>query len=195
MAGQSNKSDGVSRRRFLRLGLASGAVVAAGSVFAWHSVGYEVPADLARRLRALSPKEYLVVKALAARVLRSDADDLPAPEHVHVAEEIDGLVANLDDATRGDLKKVIHLLEHGLPWSCAYPSRFTRLSGEQQDKVLESMMTSRISLLRGAFDSLKSLCVMAYFRDERTWGAIGYDGPLVRRPSNGWVPLRYRRRA
>lgn len=184
---------GVSRRRFLRLGVAGGTAIALGSAFAWNVSGYVVPDLVRRSLVALTPKEYLIVKALAARVLRRDQDDLPTPEELHVAAGIDRLVADLDEGNRADLKKLLHLLEHALPWTVARPSRFTRLDGAGQDAVLSSMMTSRVSILRGAFDSLKSLCVMAYFKDARTWGAIGYDGPLVGRPQTGWIPLRTRR--
>lgn len=195
MASEGNNQTRASRRRFLRLGVAGTAALAVGSALAWNLSGYEIPDGVRRRLVALTAKEYLIVKALAARILRRDADDLPTPEELHVASAIDQLVAKLDEGNRTDLKKLLHLLEHGLPWTCARPSRFTRLDGASQDVVLASMMTSRVALLRGAFDSLKSLCVMAYFKDARTWAAIGYDGPLVRRPEEGWIPLRNARRS
>ena len=41
-------------------------------------------------------------------------------------------------------------------------------------------------LLRGAFDGLKSLVFMGYYRDPRTWRILGYDGPRVNRPDEGW---------
>lgn len=190
MSEEKTTPAGVSRRRFIRLGLAGSAALGLGGVFAWQTSGYKVPSEVSRRLRSLSPKEYLIVKAVASRVLRRDAEDLPTPDELHVAAYVDTLVAELDDANRKDLKRVLHLLEHALPWSAAKPSRFTRLDGAAQDAVLTSMMTSSVGLLRGAFEALKSLCVMAYFRDARTWGPIGYDGPLVGRPATGWISLR-----
>ncbi|MBK8168769.1 MAG: gluconate 2-dehydrogenase subunit 3 family protein [Sandaracinaceae bacterium] len=194
MSGPPNTTKTVSRRRFLKVGVAGSAALALGGALAWQTRGYEVPAAVSSRLRALSPKEYLIAKAVAARVLRRDADDLPMPEELHVAEYIDGMVARLDEANRTDLKRLLHVLEHVLPWSAAKPSRFTRLDGAGKDAVLASMMSSSVGLLRGAFEALKSLCVMAYFRDARTWGAIGYDGPLLNRPVEGWARLRVRER-
>lgn len=184
---QAAADPGLTRRRFVRLGVGGAAVLAAGGLFAYQTSGYEVPAATAARLYALSPKEFLIVSALAARVLRRDADDLPLPEEIDAAFSIDLLVARLDRDDRRDLLRLLHALEHVLPLSAGVPSRFTRASGEDQDAVLRSMSTGSVELLRGAFDALKSLCVMAYFSHPATWGAIGYDGPLVNRPAEGWV--------
>ncbi len=175
------------RRRFLRVGLAGGAALAVGGVLAWNVSGYEVPAETARTLRALGPKEFLVVQAIAARIVRPDAPDMPSPDEVGVAPFVDGLVARLDAANRTDLLRLLHVVEHVLPLGSGYASRFTRLPGPAQDVVLTAMMTSRVPLLRGAFEALKSLCVMGYFRDARSWVGLGYDGPLVGRPVGGWV--------
>jgi hypothetical protein len=176
-----------SRRRFLRLGLAGAAALAVGGIFAWQTTGYEVPVDTERRLRALSPKEYLIVAALAARILRTDARDLPTSAELDVALFIDGMVARLDAANRRDFSSLLQLLEHAMPRGSGHASRFTRLDGDAQDAVLSAMMTSSVGLVRGAFEALKSLCVMGYFRDARTWAALGYDGPTLGRPARGWA--------
>jgi hypothetical protein len=176
------------RRRFLRAGVVGGAALAVGGVLAWHTRGYEVPPETARTLRALGPKEFLVVQALAARIVRPDAPDMPTPDEVGVAAFVDGLVARLDAANRSDLLRLLHVVEHALPLASGHASRFTQLAGPAQDAVLTAMMTSRVPLLRGAFEALKSLCVMGYFRDARSWAGIGYDGPLVGRPVGGWTP-------
>jgi hypothetical protein len=52
--------------------------------------------------------------------------------------------------------------------------------------VLASVEASSSDLLRAGFDGLKSLVFMGYYRDPRTWGILGYDGPLVNRPRGGW---------
>lgn len=176
----------LGRRRLLRWGLGGAAAVGLGGLLAWHTSGYEVPAAVARRLRGLSPKEYLIVRAAAARILRSERPEDPTADEVDAALFVDGYVARLDEANREDLKKLLHLLEHALPLGTGRLSRFTRLDAPGQDAVLASMMTSSVGVLRGAFDSLKGLCAMAYWRDPRTWPAIGYDGPLVGRPPGGF---------
>lgn len=177
----------LTRRRFVRLGLGGTALLGLGGLFAYQSSGYEVPSATAARLLILTPKEFLIVSAVSARILRRDADDLPLPEEVDAAFTIDRLVADLDAPNRTDLLRLLHALEHALPLSIGVPSRFTRASAEEQDALLLRMSTHEVGLLRGAFDALKSLCVMAYFSHPLTWDAIGYDGPMVARPAEGWV--------
>lgn len=186
-AGKPTDEPKLSRRRLVRLGLGGAALLGVGGLFAYQSSGYDVPAATAARLYALTPKEFLIVGALSERILRRDADDLPLPEEVEAAFTIDLLVAQLDADNRRDLLRLLHALEHVLPLSTGVASRFTRASGEQKDAILRAMSEHDVGLLRGAFNALKSLCVMAYFSHPLTWGAIGYDGPLVARPEEGWV--------
>ena len=176
----------VSRRRFFRIGIAGAVVLGAGGALLWLDHGYDVPPDVRAKLTTLSAKEYRIVEAIVARMMRPDAPDLPTPADVGAALRVDALVASLDEATLRDLKRLLQVVEHALPLRAGHATRFTKLSGEAQDAVLEDMQTSSVKLLRGAFESLKSLAAMSYFRDPRTWRAIDYDGPLVARPAGGW---------
>jgi hypothetical protein len=163
------------------------ALVFTGGLLAWHSSGYELPEETQRLLRTLTAKEALIVAAVAARILRSDHRDDPSAADVDAALFIDGIAARLAERNLRDLRRLLHVVEHVLPVWEGHFSRFTRLAGAEQDAVLRAMMTSEVTVLRGAFDSLKCLCVMAYYRDPRTWARIGYDGPLVARPPRGWA--------
>ncbi len=176
----------------MRLGVGGALLLGAGGVLAYQSSGYELAAATREALYALSPKEYLVVQAVASRMLRADEPGegeaaYPSPEELGVAASIDVFVARLDAANRADLRRLLHVVEHLLPLGAGYASRFTRLSGADQDRVLEAMETSPVGLLRGAFNALKALCAMGFFSDPLTWGPIGYDGPMVARPPAGWV--------
>ncbi len=61
-----------------------------------------------------------------------------------------------------------------------------RLPPGAQDRVLASLEASSHDLLRAGFAGLKALVYIGYYRDVRTWGIVGYDGPLVGRPEGGW---------
>lgn len=171
----------LSRRRFFRLGAAGTIALGAGGLLAWHSSGYEVPSAVSRRLANLSEKEYLIVEALADRILRSDDGALPPPREVDTALSVDALLSTLHPADRRDLLRLLHVIEHALPPWEGMLSRFTRLDGAEQDAVLEAMQSGSSHLMRAGFEGIKSICALAYFRDDRTWEAIGYDGPLVGR--------------
>ncbi len=171
---------GKGRRRFLRLGIGGAVLVGLGGLLGWQTSGYRVPPEVARALASLTPKQYWIVRAIATRILRRDADDLPTAEQVEAARFIDAFAAELHPSDRRDMGRLLALVEHVLPFTYGHFDRFTRLDGAAQDQVLAAMMKSSVGTLRGGFDALKSLCVMAYFRDARTWPAIGYGGPWVR---------------
>jgi hypothetical protein len=177
----------LTRRRLLRLGIGSAIAVGVGGILVWHSTGYDVPDRIRRRLRALGPKELVVVEAIAERLLRSDGGAFPDPAQLEIALFVDGFLERIhpDDVT--DLRRLLSLLEHVLPLRSGFASRFTRLDGAARDHVLAAMQTSSVAALRGAHDSLRSLCAMAYFHRPETWTALGYDGPLVGRPAGGWA--------
>jgi hypothetical protein len=105
---------------------------------------------------------------------------------VDVVGFVDGYVAHLPAAIRRDLQRAFAMLEHLAPFGAGFTSRFTRLEAGDQDKVLAALESSPVDLLRGAFDGLKALVFMGYYRDPRTWTIVAYDGPLVNRPDAGW---------
>jgi len=148
-------------------------------------------------LRALPWWQLAVVDAFADRVCAADvAYDAPGapptPSEVDVTLFVDAYVADSAPEIRRDLLAAFGALEHAFPALAGEAHRFTALSPARQDDVLRALERSPIDLVRGAFNGLKCLVMMGYYRDPRTWGVLGYDGPLVMRPIGGWVPLRYR---
>jgi hypothetical protein len=176
-----------SRRRFLAF--AAGAVaIASGGIAAVRTRGYVVPGDVAAKLEALAPWQYVVVQAIARRIAAPDREDasIPTPDETGVASFVDGYVARLPAPLRRDLLRALAFVEHLAPLAAGCASRFTRLDPADQDRVLASLEASSQDLLRGAFDGLKSLVFMGYYRDPRTWRILSYDGPRVNRPDDGW---------
>ena len=164
-----------------------GALVAAGSVVAFvRTRGYDVPADRASKLLAFAPWQFIVVEHVARRIAAPDRDGVPTADDVDVAGFIDAYVARMHPSLRRDLLRLLGYVEHLAPIASGLSSRFTRLGATDQDKVLAALEASSQDLLRGGFDGLKSLVFMGYYRDARTWAILGYDGPLVDRPTGGW---------
>ena len=148
-------------------------------------------------MRALSPAEVAIVDALAARMCAADVPydspgAPPTPRECEVVEFVDGFIADSEPAIARELHAALGALEHAFPLLIGSAHRFTGLSPEQQDEVLAAMYTSSIDLVSGCCAGLKAIVMMGYYRDPRTWGVLGYDGPLVSRPEGGWVPLRFK---
>ncbi len=176
----------------LQTTLAASLFVALGSALAFLRVrGYDVPEDRAKRLVSLSPWQLVFVTELARRIAAPDRPNdptLPTADDLDVAGFIDGYVARMPAALRRDLFRAFVYVEHLAPLRLGFSRRFTRLSPDDQDRVLAAIESSGQDLLRGAFDGLKSLVFMGYYRDARTWRILRYDGPLVHRPVGGWAP-------
>jgi hypothetical protein len=171
----------------LRAGLALALAVTGSGLALVRTSGYVVPAAV--KLEALSGWQWVVVSHVARRIAASDRPgdaSIPSPDEVDVAGFVDAYVARMPAALRRDLLRAITYVEHVAPIGSGWFTRFTKLSAEAQDKVLSALETSNEDLLRGAFEGLKSLVFMGYYRDARTWKILGYEGPLMNRPPGGW---------
>ena len=182
--------------RLLRGGVALGVLGGVSAIAAVRTGGYAVDPARARRLRFLAPWQLAVVDAVAARMCLADvAYDAPGapptPAEVEVGLFVDAFFADCAPAQQRDGRALLGFVEHAWPLACGRVRRFTALDDRARDAVLTQMESSSLDLVRGAFASLKSLLFMGYYRDPRTWGVVGYDGPLVNRPPDGWTPKRY----
>ena len=168
----------ITRRQILA-GIGGSLLLASGAIAVVRTRGYDVPKDVADRLKTLAPWQYVVLSAVARRIAAVDAEDAPSADDVGVAEFLDGYLANMPDALRRDFLRLLAFVEHVAPLGCKLASRFTRLPAADQDRVLAWMESNSEGMLRGGFDALKSCVFMGYYRDPRTWKIIGYAGPFV----------------
>ncbi len=167
----------LSRRRFLRRTFAGAALLAVGGAVLPHLGAYRIDAALAARLRVLSPKEAIVLSAIAARLLAPDAADAPTPAEVGVLLAVDNYLAELDPSLVSDLRALLHLVEHTPLVFAGRPGRFSRLSPAAQDAVLAGWEQSRLGLRRRGLVALRSLCALGYYGDPRTHALLGYRMP------------------
>jgi hypothetical protein len=177
----------VSRRRLLRASLVGALVLGGIAVAVFRARGYRIPQG--RKLLSLSGWQFVVVQHAARRITAADRQDdssIPSADEVDVVGFVDAWVARVDARFRRDLGRFLAYLEHAAPLACGFGSRFSFLAPIEQDRVLSSIQSSHSDLLRAGFDGIRSLVFMGYYRDARTWRAVGYDGPWVGRPAGGW---------
>lgn len=165
-----------SRRRFLQVSLAGAGLLALGGVgLSWQPTVLRTPSQ---PLRALSPRAYSVLAAVAERVCPG-GDGLPSATEIDVASLIDGLLATMHPGVAGELERVLGLMENavaGLVFD-GNPRPFTASSPAVQDAVLDAWRTSRLSLRRQAFGAVKGLVASAYHAHPATFAGVGYPGP------------------
>lgn len=175
----------LGRRRALQLGAAA-LVLGGAAVAVVRTRGYPAPP---RTLASLSAWQYAVVAQAARRITAPDrpADpSIPSSDDLDVVGFVDAWMARMPPKVTRDLGRFLGYLEHLAPVACGMTTRFTRLGPEDQDRTLAALEASSVDLLRAGFEGLKSLVFMGYYRDPATWRILGYDGPLVGRPKDGW---------
>jgi hypothetical protein len=160
--------------------------MALGGALTWaRTAGYSAPRGIPGGLVALAPWQYVVIQHLARRVTAPDADGLlgrvPSADELEVAEFVDRYLAAMRSSLRRDFLHMVGFVEHVAPFLVGRASRFTELREADQDRVLEALEASSIDSIRAGFQAIKSMVMMGYYRDARTFSLIGYRGPLVER--------------
>lgn len=136
--------------------------------------------DPPKKLLSLAPWQHLVVTLVARRIAAPDGPDAPTTDEVDVAGFVDGYVANMPPKMREDVGGLIGVVEHLAPLRAGFARRFSNLTDAEQDASL-TWLERADGLLAGAFDGLRALIFMGYYRDPRTWGLLGYEGPTLGR--------------
>jgi hypothetical protein len=160
----------LQRRTFLKVGLAGGALLAAGGAASW----------LARRDAAADRREVLgaVIPAmLDGAVPAAEPQRQAAIEKTRV--DVEAAIAALAPAAQDELAQLFALM-------AIAPTRLV-LTGiarpwheagiAEVSAMLQSWRTHRLALLRGAYHGLHDLITAGWYADEARWAAIGYPGP------------------
>ncbi len=162
--------DRVGRRRFLGW-FTAGTVAAGTGIGLVRTSGYVIAPDVARKLDALEPWQFVVVEAFGRRVLD--------PDPIGIGLYTDQYMRGLAASDRRDVGRFIAYVEHIAPLASGHVHRFTKLPPAAQDRVLQAVEQSSVDLLRAGFQALKAMAMMAYFRRPESWKQLGYAGPVV----------------
>ncbi len=176
----------LNRRAFLKAGL--GAAVTVSSVLTL-GCSSEAPVDSA--LKALSPSQQQLFQRFIAVLLPTQGTSLVPTESIPVLANIDHLFAGLDAKVLSDLSGATTLFEYGSVLLGGHFSRFTKLDDAGAIAYIDSWQNGN-SIQRGIVTTLKKMVYASYWRDEKTWASVDYDGPVSERwglPSLGNAPL------
>lgn len=174
MSSSSSTPSSPSRRRFLRWG----AGLTTLSVVGW------VRTPRAFHLTDGSLKN---LRSRSATVLASVFPVMLPPSAPSSPKDLERYVRAVDDYLTGldpfDILQVNALLlaidQTPLLFRFQW-RRFSRANPGQQAASLRGWQTSMIGLRRLAYRTLKTMCFLAYYQDDRAFKDIGYPGPLFR---------------
>lgn len=166
----------LTRRRFLAIGLAGAAVLAATRLL-------ERPVGAASSAyRVLDRESASVVGALVPVVLAGAIPAQGAARAAAIREVVEGFdraVSGLAPAVRDEIGELLGVLRFG-------PTRYVltgvaspleTASAEQISAFLSRWRTSRFDLLRAGYQALTQLIQASWYGNAASWPAIGYPGP------------------
>jgi hypothetical protein len=168
-----------TRRGFLRLTGATLALAGLANLRVLPAAG-ALPAVAGRRF--FSPADAERLTAIVERMVASDDPTAPAVRETRAVETIDSLCRVLDPGATRLLPVLLRLVDWGPLLFELRPSRFSALTDAEKDAHLAGWMRSRLRWRRLAFLALRNLSFLGYYSQAETWPAIGYAGPLLRRP-------------
>jgi D-cysteine desulfhydrase len=127
-----------------------------------------------------------VLRAWEAAVLIATSEALFAglsgPTPHEIAVNADRYLRGLPQSTLLELHGLFALMEHGTGLSCRL-SRLTHLpSSERLAHLRWLSSTGRMPAL--AVRSLRDLCLLGFWQDNRTWELLGYGGPWLKEPQS-----------
>lgn len=167
----------MQRRTLLKLGLASGAVLAlAGGAAVLLRPGLEQG--------RLAPAARPLFVSVGRAILQGTLPAEPGPQARALdgmVERVDALAQNLPLPVQAELSELVGLL-------CTAPGRrlladlapgWEEARPEEVRAALDGMRFSALALRQQAYQALHEIVVGAYFSEESTWKVLGYPGPLA----------------
>ena len=175
---------GLTRRRVLLGGAGAALLVAGGR----HVFGYSDFAEWQGLV--LNRREALVVAAAAEAVIPDVPGPLPVPgpSPRQVAQAVDHYLAGMPAMMLLEVHGMFELLEQGTALD-AHLGRLSKLDPAARLRFLRRL-ESFGSLLAQSARGIRDLCLLGWYQDPRTWGPLGFHGPLVP-PGGRGGPGRY----
>jgi hypothetical protein len=169
----------ISRRGFLAL---AGSGAALGALARLPAAALASPAvGVASGATFFSPYEAEILTQVIERIVDSGLPDAPRVRDSAAVATVDRLCLGLDPELTRPLPYLLRAVEWGpylFDWRFA---RYTALDDAGKDASLRGWMTSSFQLRRLGFQALKNLSLLGWYAQDSSWGAIGYQGPLLAR--------------
>ncbi len=167
----------LTRRQFLKVGLASGVVLAGAGWLALRRGRVPAPG-----FQWLDERSATIVAALVPAVLEGA---LPAagPARTEAVKEVvaafDRAVSGLSPAVQEEIAQLFSLLglAAGRFIVAGVRSAWKEATGEEVQAFLRRWRTSRFGLLRAGYQALTQLIQAAWYGNPASWEGIGYPGP------------------
>ncbi len=164
-----------SRRKFLKETLFGVAVLSVARFVPRSLLSAQtVPGSLS--LRYFSEHEYLIIRAVADRIIGQAQPRTLRAQDIDLALRADQFLATADPEIQEQFHLLLTVFNARL-FTFLFDFRFSSfvdMHRDDQDSYLADWMTSRLGFRRAGFQGLKRLCISMFYTDNRTWDEIGY---------------------
>lgn len=166
----------MQRRSLLRLGVASGVVLALGG-------GAAALLQPGVRQGQLTAAGAQVLRAVAHAVLDGSLPvqaEARATALAALDQRTQALVTGLPAHAQAELSQLLSLLASGAGrrWFAGLATDWPQATVPQLRSALDQLRHSRLALRRQAYHALHDITAGAYFSEPATWNHLGYPGPL-----------------
>ena len=166
----------MQRRSWLKLGLASAALLAVGG-------GAIALLEPGLRDERLTPSGRRVFSGVGRAMLDGSLPSEAAAAQAALAgllERVDVLVAGLPPHAQAELSQLLALLASsaGRRTLAGLADEWESASVPDIQAALQAMRVSGLSLRQQAYQALHDITGSAYFSDASTWRLLGYPGPM-----------------
>src|SRR3972149_3774398 len=126
----------------------------------------------------LSDKFKQIIESIAEAILEIE-DGAFSVSKAKIPEFINNYLSSMSPDLKQRAKILLSLFRYS-PFLYMKLKTFPSLGLEKRQKILRDFMKSNLRPKLLVFQTLKTLTVMGYYRNEETWKDIGYDGPTIK---------------
>ena len=126
----------------------------------------------------LSNKYQRIIESIAEAILEIE-DGAFSVSKPKIPEFINNYLSSMSPDLKQRAKILLSLFRYS-PFLYMKLKTFPSLGLEKRQKILRDFMKSNLRPKLLVFQTLKTLTVMGYYRNEETWKDIGYDGPTIK---------------
>jgi hypothetical protein len=137
--------------------------------------------QIPRDLLFLSDHEYLVMNALAERMIGLSEEEGSGQPAIDAALRADRFLAEEDREIQTQFHQLLTLFSSTL-FTFLFDFRFSSfldMGAEGKDSYIRDWMTSPLAFRRKGFQALKRTCMSMYYTDPKSWHSIGYEGMFL----------------
>lgn len=163
----------LSRRGFLRGSVLAGAALSAGCA---RLLGRK-EAPEALEYEHLEPNEVRTLRRLTEVVIPASEGLPSSTEEVPTVGNVDAMAGKMPPQTRQLFGLALWVFERRPMASFSF-TRFSNLDDDEALEYIRSMQQASF-FERGLMTTLKTVVTLNYWRDERTWPALDYWGPVT----------------